>query len=553
MNLQVIWIAALLIATCAEDVHDHDDHAEEPWPRNGVDRWEFEGAFTASIVEDHDEDEVEDQDDHEGHGHLRALEEEKEHGDVLLLAKGKTATVIHEGHAEQELVWADSSMAILIMPIVHTDHDDVEAVEDEAGELWEHALEVGGNKQTLTYPMADGASLLPKVVYELSFDAHAFITAWPINMNTSYAIFAQHDLAEFRMPGTDHVMKNNLGREKTQVEAQIATTAAGSSGGLKGSELLGQSVGAALLTSIASLAGIAFILLMKAGCCGNGDEWLSWSGSFAVGALVACAGMLMIPEAHLMLAGYVKEESSSAWMLGSSIALGWLTGVFCEWFSNTDDLVKTTNDTVVRDIESALEKGTKVETAPAPSDEAASTKLPFGKCNSLGVAVLWGDLFHNFIDGVMIAIAFKSCSSSMGWSITAASVAHEVPQELADFMILTTGGKMSYTSALIWNFISSLSCVLGALIACGVDMNGQERGWLLGYGAGTYLYIAFSQLAPISLLAAKGPKQQLINLFWFILAMVAIGLVLLDHEHCTGPPVVSADGLEVDPHAGHNH
>jgi hypothetical protein len=81
--------------------------------------------------------------------------------------------------------------------------------------------------------------------------------------------------------------------------------------------------------------------------------------------------------------------------------------------------------------------------------------------------------------------------------------------------------------------------------ACGVDMNGQERGWLLGYGAGMYLYIALSQLAPMSLLKAKGTKQQLANLstWMFVLGMAAIGLPLLDHEHCSpATAAVAADG-----------
>ena len=115
---------------------------------------------------------------------------------------------------------------------------------------------------------------------------------------------------------------------------------------------------------------------------------------------------------------------------------------------------------------------------------------------------------------------------------------------------------MTYAAALAFNFLSSLVSVLGALLACGVDMNGQERGWLLGYGAGMYLYIAFSQLAPISLLAAKGTKQQLANLSMFVLGMVAIGLVLLDHEHCTAiTPLIDgvAGTAPVDPHAGHDH
>ena len=39
----------------------------------------------------------------------------------------------------------------------------------------------------------------------------------------------------------------------------------------------------------------------------------------------------------------------------------------------------------------------------------------------------------------------------------------------------------------------------------------------------------------------------LLNVVLFIIGAVAIGLVLLDHSHCSGDKEVE------DPHAGHNH
>lgn len=54
--------------------------------------------------------------------------------------------------------------------------------------------------------------------------------------------------------------------------------------------------------------------------------------------------------------------------------------------------------------------------------------------------VIVGDLVHNFADGVTIGAAFVGCSSSIGWTVTAAAVLHEIPHELADFMALVNGG-----------------------------------------------------------------------------------------------------------------
>ncbi|CAN0386790.1 unnamed protein product, partial [Scytosiphon promiscuus] len=39
-----------------------------------------------------------------------------------------------------------------------------------------------------------------------------------------------------------------------------------------------------------------------------------------------------------------------------------------------------------------------------------------------------------------IGAAFLSCSATMGWTVTASAVLHEVPHELADFMALLNGG-----------------------------------------------------------------------------------------------------------------
>ena len=46
--------------------------------------------------------------------------------------------------------------------------------------------------------------------------------------------------------------------------------------------------------------------------------------------------------------------------------------------------------------------------------------------------ILFGDSFHNFLDGVLIASAFM-VDFSLGVVTGLAVVAHEIPQELGDF------------------------------------------------------------------------------------------------------------------------
>lgn len=67
--------------------------------------------------------------------------------------------------------------------------------------------------------------------------------------------------------------------------------------------------------------------------------------------------------------------------------------------------------------------------------------------------VIVGDLAHNFADGITIGAAFLGCSSTIGWTVTASAVLHEIPHELADFMALMNGGmSVNQVRKLIHNF-----------------------------------------------------------------------------------------------------
>lgn len=49
----------------------------------------------------------------------------------------------------------------------------------------------------------------------------------------------------------------------------------------------------------------------------------------------------------------------------------------------------------------------------------------------LAFMIVFGDLWHNLSDGIVIAISFHSCSAATGWLVTAAIMLHEVPQEIS--------------------------------------------------------------------------------------------------------------------------
>ncbi len=56
-----------------------------------------------------------------------------------------------------------------------------------------------------------------------------------------------------------------------------------------------------------------------------------------------------------------------------------------------------------------------------------------------GTMILIGDSFHNFVDGVLIAAAYIT-DIKLGVITTLAITAHEIPQEVGDFLILLNSG-----------------------------------------------------------------------------------------------------------------
>lgn len=111
------------------------------------------------------------------------------------------------------------------------------------------------------------------------------------------------------------------------------------------------------------------------------------------------------------------------------------------------------------------------------------------------ILVLVGDAIHNLIDGVAITAAFL-ISPSVGVITTLAICAHEIPQEIADFGVLVAGG-MSRQKALIYNFVSGLTAMIGAILAYYFLETVSGMVWMaMAFSAGMFLYISCSDLIP---------------------------------------------------------
>lgn len=115
--------------------------------------------------------------------------------------------------------------------------------------------------------------------------------------------------------------------------------------------------------------------------------------------------------------------------------------------------------------------------------------------NAAGYFLIFGDGIHNLIDGVAIAVAFQ-VDPSLGIATTIAVAAHEIPQEIADFVVLRKNG-FSRNRALLVNFASALTAVAGvALTFAFGDFIAAYEGIALGLTAGIFIYIAAVDMIP---------------------------------------------------------
>ncbi len=109
--------------------------------------------------------------------------------------------------------------------------------------------------------------------------------------------------------------------------------------------------------------------------------------------------------------------------------------------------------------------------------------------------ILIGDAFHNFVDGVLIAAAFTQ-SIPLGIVTATAIVAHEIPQEVGDYLVLLHSG-MSRMKALAFNLLSSMATLVGAVGAyfALASISGAVP-YLLCIAAASMIYVAVADLIP---------------------------------------------------------
>ena len=137
--------------------------------------------------------------------------------------------------------------------------------------------------------------------------------------------------------------------------------------------------------------------------------------------------------------------------------------------------------------------------------------------------VLIGDSFHNFTDGVIIASAFIA-DVRLGVVTAIAIIAHEIPQEIGDFLVLLHSG-FSRAKALAANALSGLATVVGALIA--YFALASVTRWIpeiLAIAAASMIYVAVADLIP-GLHKRTAIRETLVQVAFIALGIASIWVI----------------------------
>lgn len=209
---------------------------------------------------------------------------------------------------------------------------------------------------------------------------------------------------------------------------------------------------------VASVAGGTLSAGLAAASLAVRASWVPMLVSFAIGALLGAAFLEIIPHAF---------ETGEA----HQVAFAILAGIFGFF---------------------VLEKLLLWRHCHTEDCEVHDQQHDGGRSGTL---IVVGDTVHNFLDGVLIAAAFLQ-SIELGVVTAVAIIAHEIPQEVGDFLILLHSG---YTKAraLAMNVLSSAATVVGGVIGYySLRVVIELEAILLGFVAASMIYVAVADLIP---------------------------------------------------------
>ena len=141
-----------------------------------------------------------------------------------------------------------------------------------------------------------------------------------------------------------------------------------------------------------------------------------------------------------------------------------------------------------------------------------------------GWSVLVGDSIHNFCDGVLIAASFLA-DPHLGFVTSLAIIAHEIPQEVGDYIVLINAG-FSRIRALVYNMISGMAAVVGGVL--GYFLIGPFKEYLpymMVVAASSFVYVAVADLIP-QLQKRLNGRDTVLQIFWLAAGLLMIASIV---------------------------
>jgi zinc and cadmium transporter len=142
-----------------------------------------------------------------------------------------------------------------------------------------------------------------------------------------------------------------------------------------------------------------------------------------------------------------------------------------------------------------------------------------------GWSVLLGDSIHNFFDGLIIAAAFLT-DVKLGVVTSLAVMAHEIPQEVGDTIVLLNAG-FSRAKALAFNALSGAAAVAGGVL--GYFTVGPWEAlfpYLIVFASSSFIYVAVADLLP-QLQRRLPLRDTLGQIAWIVVGLAAVYLARL--------------------------
>jgi len=242
--------------------------------------------------------------------------------------------------------------------------------------------------------------------------------------------------------------------------------------------------------------------------------------SFAIGALLGAAFLAILP--HALEAPGVRD----AHVITGTVLLGLLAFFLLEKFvlwrhCHTDECEVHGSTSVAG---GRMPGATEVHGTMPGVTHLHAHDLTQQRASAAGYLIVIGDGVHNFVDGVLIAAAFLT-DLHLGIVTAVAVAAHEIPQEVGDFAILLHSG-FSRTKALFYNVLSSLTTVIGGVLAYfSLGLAQAALPYVLAVAASSFIYIAVADLIP----GLHKRLEPLVTLQQVVLIAAGVSLIYFTH------------------------